>query len=115
MTANQRRWLRPLTVLVVFVLVVVILSHSLQKNAKSAQPPVSPAILVVTAVAKMGNQPIYLVDLGTVTPFETVTGRGRVDGELMNVGVEEGQMTTAVLLIKALGGGWSVRDLPPVE
>jgi multidrug efflux system membrane fusion protein len=91
MTANQRRWLRRLIVLLVFVLVVVILSHSFQKNAKSAQPPSPPSIPVVTAVAKIGNQPIYLIGLGTVTPFETVMVRSRVDGQLMSVGVKEGQ------------------------
>jgi multidrug efflux system membrane fusion protein len=91
MTANQRRWLRRLIVVLVFVLVVVILSHSFQKNAKSAQPPSPPSIPVVTAVAKIGNQPIYLIGLGTVTPFETVTVRSRVDGQLMSVGVKEGQ------------------------
>ena len=72
-----------------FVLVAVILSHSFQRNAKSAQPPSPPSIPVVTAVAKTGNQPIYLVGLGTVTPFETVTVRSRVDGQLMSVGVKE--------------------------
>jgi multidrug efflux pump subunit AcrA (membrane-fusion protein) len=69
-----------------FVLVLVILSHSFQKNAKSASPP---SIPVVTAVARIGNQPIYLIGLGTVTPFETVTVRSRVDGQLMSVGVKE--------------------------
>jgi len=78
-----------------FVLVVVILSRSFQKNAKSAQPPSPPSIPVVTAVAKIGNQPIYLIGLGTVTPFETVTVRSRVDGQLMSVGVKEGQVVSA--------------------
>jgi len=78
-----------------FVLVVVILSHSFQKNVKSAQPPSPPSIPVVTAVAKTGNQPIYLIGLGTVTPFETVTVRSRVDGQLMSVGVKEGQVVSA--------------------
>ena len=95
MTANQRRWLRRLIVLMAFVLVVMILSRSFQKNAKTAQPPSFSSIPVVTAVAKIGNQPIYLIGLGTVTPFETVTVRSRVDGQLMSVGVKEGQMVSA--------------------
>src|SRR5262252_5689533 len=95
MTANQRRWLRRLIVLMAFVLVLVILSHSFQKNAKSAQPPGPLSIPVVTAVARIGNQPIYLIGLGTVMPFETVTVRSRVDGQLMSVGVKEGQMVSA--------------------
>src|SRR3954469_23269572 len=99
MTANQRRWLRRLVVLAVFVTVIVVFNHSFQKNAKSAQPPAPPSIPVVTAVAKKGDQPIYLTGLGTVTAFMTVTLRTRVDGELLKVAVHEGQMVSAGDLI----------------
>ena len=92
MTANQRRWLRRLVVLAVFVVVIVVFNHSFQKNAKSAQPPAPPSIPVVTAVAKKGDQPIYLTGLGTVTAFMTVTLRTRVDGELLKVAVHEGHV-----------------------
>ena len=95
MTPNQRRWLRRLAALTVFVVVVVFLSHALQKNAKSAQPPAQPAIPVVTAVARIGNQPIYLIGLGTVTPFETVEVRSRVDGQVMSMPFREGQIVSA--------------------
>jgi multidrug efflux system membrane fusion protein len=94
MTTNQRRWLRRLTALTVFVVVVVVLSHTFQKNGKSAQPPASPAIPVVAAVARTGNQPIYLIGLGTVTPFETVEVRSRVDGQVMNMPFREGQLVS---------------------
>ncbi len=99
MTANQRRWLRRLVVLAVFVVVIVVFNHSFQKNAKSAQPPAPPSIPVVTAVAKKGDQPIYLTGLGTVTAFMTVTLRTRVDGELLKIAVHEGQMVSAGDLI----------------
>jgi multidrug efflux system membrane fusion protein len=92
MTPNQRRWLRRLTVLTVFVVAVVVLSHAFQKKAKSAQPQAPPAIPVVTAVARTGNQPIYLIGLGTVTPFETVEVRSRVDGQVMSMPFSEGQI-----------------------
>jgi multidrug efflux system membrane fusion protein len=92
MTPNQRRWLRRLTALTVFVVVVMVLSHAFQRKAKSAQPP--PAIPVVTAVARTGNQPIYLIGLGTVTPFETVEVRSRVDGQVMNMPFLEGQLVS---------------------
>jgi multidrug efflux system membrane fusion protein len=94
MTANQRRWLRRLTALTVFVVVVVFLSHAFQKNVKSANPPAPPAIPVVTAVARTGNQPIYLIGLGTVTPFATVEVRSRVDGQIMNMPFREGQLVS---------------------
>jgi len=99
MTPNQRRWLRRLTLLAVFVLVILLVSHHSQRTAKSANPPNPPSIPVVTAVAKKGNQPIYLIGLGTVTPFETVTLHSRVDGQLMSVAVREGQMVSAGDLI----------------
>jgi membrane fusion protein, multidrug efflux system len=92
MTPNQRRWLRRLTALAVFAAGLVFLSHAFQKNAKTAQSPVFPAIPVVTATAKTGNQPIYLIGLGTATPFETVEVRSRVDGQVMAMPFSEGQM-----------------------
>jgi membrane fusion protein, multidrug efflux system len=94
MTANQRRWLRRLTALTVFVVVVVFLSHAFQKNAKSANPPAPLTIPVVTAVARTGNQPIYLIGLGTVTPFATVEVRSRVDGQVMTMPFREGQLVS---------------------
>src|SRR5205823_400455 len=48
---------------------------------------------------KKGDQPIYLTGLGSVTAFNTVTLRTRVDGELLNVAVREGQMVSAGDLI----------------
>jgi multidrug efflux system membrane fusion protein len=39
--------------------------------------------------------PVYLNGLGTVTAFETVTVRSRVDGELMHVHFKEGQVVHA--------------------
>lgn len=47
---------------------------------------------VVAAVARRGDMPIYLNGLGTVTAFETVTVRSRVDGELIRVHFKEGQL-----------------------
>ena len=94
MTANQQRWLRRLTALTVFVVAAVFLSHAFQKNVKSAQPAAPPAIPVVTAVARKGNQPIYLIGLGTVTPFATVEVRSRVDGQIMNMPFREGQLVS---------------------
>jgi multidrug efflux system membrane fusion protein len=47
---------------------------------------------VVAAVARRGDMPVYLNGLGTVTAFETVAVRSRVDGELMQVFFSEGQL-----------------------
>ena len=64
--------------------------------AASPKPGASPAaaareVPVVAARAKKGDLPIHIDGLGTVTPFQTVTVRSRVDGQLMKLGYEEGQ------------------------
>src|SRR5207237_622195 len=46
-----------------------------------------------------GDMPIYLTGLGSVTALNTVTVRSRVDGELLNVAVREGQMVAAGQLV----------------
>jgi membrane fusion protein, multidrug efflux system len=50
------------------------------------------AIPVVTATARKGDLSLYLSEIGTVTAFQTVTVRSRVDGELMKVNFTEGQV-----------------------
>src|ERR1700731_4144849 len=46
---------------------------------------------VVVATAQRGNLPVYFNGLGTVTAFNTVTIRSRVDGQLVSVAFKEGQ------------------------
>lgn len=47
-------------------------------------------IPVAVAKARKGNVPVYLDGLGSVSAFYTVNVRTRVDGQLMNVAVKEG-------------------------
>ncbi len=54
--------------------------------------PAARAVPVVTAIAKRRDMNLFLNGLGTVTAFKTVTIRSRVDGELMKVAFDEGQM-----------------------
>jgi membrane fusion protein, multidrug efflux system len=46
---------------------------------------------VVVATAQKGDLPVYLIGLGTVTAFNTVTVRSRVDGQIVKVNFTEGQ------------------------
>src|SRR5260370_3656208 len=46
---------------------------------------------VVVATAQRGDLPLYFNGLGTVTAFNTVTVRSRVDGQLISVAFKEGQ------------------------
>lgn len=58
-----------------------------------AAPPRRPTP-VLAAPARLGDLPLYLNGLGTVTAFNSVTVRSRVDGELINVAYTEGQKVT---------------------
>src|SRR5712671_3272152 len=49
------------------------------------------AVPVVVASAQRGDLPVYFNGLGTVTAFNTVTVRSRVDGQLVSVAFKEGQ------------------------
>jgi len=65
--------------------------HEGRAKAAAAAPPVARPVPVVTAESRQGDLPIYLNGLGTVTAFNTVTVRTRVDGELVKVAFGEGQ------------------------
>ena len=53
------------------------------------------AVPVVAEPARSGDIRVYLDGLGAVTPLATVTVRSRVDGQLMAVHFQEGQMVRA--------------------
>ena len=47
---------------------------------------------VVVATAQKGDLPVYYNGIGTVTAFNTVTVRTRVDGQIVKINFTEGQM-----------------------
>jgi multidrug efflux system membrane fusion protein len=49
---------------------------------------------VATVPARSGDMPLYIRGLGNVTPFNTVTVRSRVDGQLQAIHFTEGQNVT---------------------
>jgi membrane fusion protein, multidrug efflux system len=93
---------RLLTIIIFFILGAVALTHFLTKKHKPAQASGPPVIPVVTATAIRGNLPIYLDGLGAVTPLNTVTVRTRVDGQLFDLPVREGQMVSIGDLIAVI-------------
>src|SRR6266849_1926235 len=77
-------------------------SHSSSQVADAAAPGTSGkgrggpgaggmVVPVVVATDQHGNLPVYFNGLGTVTAFNTVTVRSRVDGQLSSVAFKEGQ------------------------
>jgi multidrug efflux system membrane fusion protein len=59
--------------------------------AAPAAKRMSQSVPVVAAAARQGDMPVYLTGLGSVTAFNTVTVKSRVDGQLINVAFQEGQ------------------------
>jgi multidrug efflux system membrane fusion protein len=53
------------------------------------------AVPVAVATAVRGDIPVYLRNIGTVTAINTVTVRSRVEGQLINVAFQEGQVVHA--------------------
>ncbi len=60
-------------------------------SAAQADAATRRAVPVVTSVAEKRDLPVYLEGLGSVTAFNTVTVKSRVDGELTEIHFKEGQ------------------------
>jgi multidrug efflux system membrane fusion protein len=61
------------------------------KGGKGGAGAGGPVVPVVVATALHGDLPVYFNGLGSVTAFNTVTVRSRVDGQLSSVAFKEGQ------------------------
>ena len=94
---SRARWGWLLAVCVLAVAAYVLYPRVIQGQARAAAQAqggrMGPmAIPVVGAVAELGNVPVYLNGLGTVTSLNTVTVHTRVDGQLDSVMFKEGQL-----------------------
>ena len=84
-------------IVIVAVLVVAVLAVAAFRRTrtdakpKAGGPTDRPAIPVLAAAATNRDMPIYLRGLGSVTAYNTVTIKSRVDGQLMRVNFREGQ------------------------
>jgi len=92
---RRRWWIRLLVTLVAFIAAAWLIVHFFHGSNKAANVTGPPPLPVVAATARIGNMPVYLSGLGSVTALNTVTVRTRVDGELLRFLVREGQMVSA--------------------
>jgi len=91
-TTRKRWWLWLLMLALAVIIGVVLVRWQTQraaavKSRDTAVPPVSIAV----AQAHKGDIPLYINALGSATPFNTVTVRSRIDGQLLKVMFQEGQ------------------------
>lgn len=90
---KPRKWWRWLLVLGAAAIVLILVFRWQQQRstaAKSRNTP-TPTVPVSVASASKGELPVYLNALGSATPFNTVTVRSRIDGQLQKVYFQEGQ------------------------
>jgi membrane fusion protein, multidrug efflux system len=78
------------------------LGQGLPQSSKSAEAPAVRAVPLVATAARQGSLGIYLTGLGSVTPFNTDTVRSRVDGQLVKVAFQEGQLVRKGELLAAI-------------
>jgi multidrug efflux system membrane fusion protein len=92
--ARRRWWLWLLVCGLMSVAASVLYSRFGQSQLQSSRPAATPGsrtVPVVATAARQGDLGIYLTGLGTVTAFNTVAVRTRVDGQLVKVAFQEGQ------------------------
>ena len=73
-------------------------TRSAQRAPAATEPGARPAmqsVPVLVATARQGDMPVFLTGLGSVTAFNTVTVKSRVDGQLIKVAFQEGQFVHA--------------------
>jgi multidrug efflux system membrane fusion protein len=74
---------------------ILVLSGSWRSTAGAqGSGPTPPRVPVVAAAARTRDVGVYLNGLGAVTPLNTVTVKSRVDGELIAVRFQEGQIVS---------------------
>ena len=89
------RWKTWLVVLIVAIVGIYYLSGRNSSDSAVSPAMAHPVVPVSAVPAKLGDLNQYISAIGTVTPYNTVTVKSRVDGQLMKVNFTEGQIVKA--------------------
>jgi multidrug efflux system membrane fusion protein len=88
-------WILVLVVCVIAIGTYIYFIKAESQPAKQSQKPTPSAVPVMAVEAKKADFNVYITGLGSVTPVNTVTVRTRVDGQLMGVSFQEGQIVNS--------------------
>jgi len=92
---NRGFWIAALCVLAVVLYVWISGVRARAAAAKAAAAAAHQTIPVAATAAKKGDLNLYVTAIGTVTAFNTVTIKTRVDGQIVQIPFREGQMVHA--------------------
>jgi membrane fusion protein, multidrug efflux system len=84
-------WLSLLAILVIAGYFLLTRLGGARNTSAQASAAIHPGVPVSAAEVKRGDLNRYLTAIGTVTAFNTVTVKTRVDGQIVNVAFKEGQ------------------------
>ena len=79
-------------VTILLVAGIVWFVHARVQQSEQTDRRSRPSVPVVTAPVSTGDLPVTLTELGTVTPLATVTVKTQINGRLVSVGFQEGQL-----------------------
>jgi membrane fusion protein, multidrug efflux system len=91
---NRNAFVRSLPLLAAICVLCLLWTACGSGDAKAptrARAGAGQSMPVSVATAKAQDMPVYLTGLGSVTAFNTVSVKSRVDGQLVNVAFKEGQ------------------------
>ena len=91
----MNRWRTWLVVLAVAIIGIYYLSGRSSTDSAVSPALVHPSVPVAAVPAKLGDLNQYITAIGSVTAYNTVTVKSRVDGELIKVNFTEGQIVKA--------------------
>jgi multidrug efflux system membrane fusion protein len=103
---RRKRWPWVLAAAAVVVAAYLVLSSHSATQAKAAadkaKAAASAPVPVVAAAARIGDIPVYLTGLGSVTALNTAVVKSRVDGQLFRIDFHEGQLVREGQLLAEL-------------